>query len=393
MAAMAPLSDIRVIEMAGIGPGPFAGMLLSDMGADVIRIDRPADAGGDAEPVLGRGKRSVILDLKDPTGLGSLLRLVETADVLIDVYRPGVAERLGFGPAICLARNPRLVFGRMTGWGQSGPLAARAGHDIDYIAVAGALGAMGRAGAVPAPPLNLVADYGGGALYLVVGVLAALVERARTGKGQVVDAAMVDGAASLTALFHQMAAAGMWRDERGVNLLDGGAPFYDVYPASDGRFVALGAIEPKFFAELLSGLGLDADDLPAQYDRSGWPRLREAIGAALARETRDFWEERFAGSDACVAPVLTMAEAATHPYNTARGVFVETGGVIQPGPAPRFEGAKRAPGPAPRPGDHTVEILASLGGGSKSEDRASLPDARPGREPAGERGTESRPPT
>jgi alpha-methylacyl-CoA racemase len=361
MTAMAPLDHLRILEMAGLGPGPFAGMLLADMGADVIRIDRPESAGGRPEPVLGRGKRSITLNLKDPAGVEALLRLVETADVLIDVFRPGVAERLGIGPAACLSRNQRLVYGRMTGWGQEGPLASTAGHDIDYIAVSGVLGAMGRTGEIPAPPLNLVGDYGGGALYLVMGVLAALVERDRIGTGQVIDAAMVDGAASLTALFHQMMGEGMWSDERGVNLLDGGAPFYDVYEAGDGRFVAVGALEPHFFAVLIDGLGLDAGEIPHQYDRAGWPRLRALIADAISRAPRDVWAERFADGDGCVAPVLSLGEAATHPYNSSREVFIEVDGVVQPGPAPRFRGDRVVPGKAPAVGENTGEVLAELG--------------------------------
>lgn len=356
---MAPLDQIRVLELGGIGPGPFCGMLLADMGADVIRIDRPGEAGRDPAPVVGRGKRSVVLDLKQPDGVDALLALVTKSDILIDPWRPGVAERLGVGPQPCLARNPRLVYARMTGWGQSGPLAARAGHDIDYIAISGALHAIGGSER-PVPPLNLVGDYGGGALYLAVGILAALVERGRTDAGQVVDAAMVDGAASLMAPTYELMALGAWTDQRSANVLDGAAPFYTVYETRDGGFMAVGALEPRFYAELLDVLGLVAADLPGQYDRSGWPLVRATFTDVFAQHTRDEWERRFAGRDACVAPVLSMSEAPEHPHNVARQTFIEIDGVIQPAPAPRF-GASEPPGRAPRGGEHTVEVLRDLG--------------------------------
>jgi alpha-methylacyl-CoA racemase len=356
---MGPLRGLKVVELAGIGPAPFAAMLLADLGADVVRVDR-VDGGSPltVDPqydLLNRGKRSIVADLKTPAGRDLVLALLDRADALIEGYRPGVAERLGVGPGDVLARNPRLVYGRMTGWGQAGPLAGAAGHDIDYLAVSGALHAIGRAGGPPQVPLNLVGDFGGGALYLVVGLLAALRSASVTGKGQVVDAAIVDGAAHLTTLFHGLAAAGQWRDERGVNLLDTGAPFYDVYPAADGRYLAVGALEPRFYAEFVRLLE-PGDDLPDQYDRAGWPRLRARFAAAFARRTRDEWMDVFEGSDACVAPVLSLAEAA------GRGRFEERDGVIQPAAAPRFSATPTAPaGPPALPGAHTREVLADWG--------------------------------
>src|SRR5438067_8307039 len=298
--AMGPLRGVRVVEIASLAPAPFGCMVLADLGADVLRVDRAETRGpgtGPPDGPLARGRRSVGLNLKDPEGVRLLLRLAERADVLVEGFRPGVAERLGFGPDVCLHANPRLVFARMTGWGQDGPLAPTAGHDIDYIAVSGVLHGIGRPGQRPVPPLNLVGDFGGGGMLLVVGVLAALVERERSGLGQVVDAAMVDGSALLNAFLYGLLGRGLWREERGTNLLDGGAPFYDTYETADGRHVAVGALEPKFYASLLAGLGLDAADLPGQYDRSGWPVLRERFAAAFGKQTRDEWAERFAGSD------------------------------------------------------------------------------------------------
>jgi len=362
---MGPLDGIRVIEIASLAPAPFGCMILADLGADVLRVDRAEacgpDAAAPADP-LSRSRRSIGINLKDTDGIGLLLELAESADVLVEGFRPGVAERLGFGPEQCAARNPGLVYARMTGWGQDGPLAATAGHDIDYIAVSGALDPIGRAGQRPVPPLNLVGDFGGGGMLLALGVLAALVERGTSGLGQVVDAAMVDGSALLTAFLYGLRAAGQWQDARGVNLLDGGAPFYDTYPTADGGHVAVGALEPKFYAELLAGLGLADVDLPGQYDRSGWPVLRDRFSAVFGQRSRDDWAAVFAGSDACVAPVLGPAEAPGHPYNTARGVFVDVAGLVQPGPAPRFgRTAAAAPQPPPRPGAHTDEVLAGLG--------------------------------
>jgi alpha-methylacyl-CoA racemase len=326
-----PLAGVRVVELAGLAPGPFGCMILADLGADVIQVDRPP--GGLVPPPgpLQRGRRTLTLDLKTPAGVDDLLRLAARADVLVEGFRPGVAERLGFGPADCEKINHRLVYARMTGWGQDGPLAARAGHDIDYIAVAGALEPIGRAGQRPHAPLNLIGDFAGGGMLLAVGVLAALVERERSGCGQVVDAAMVDGSALLTAFLH---GSPLWPFPRGENLLDGGAPFYDTYETSDGRFVAVGAIEPSFYAALLAGLGLTG--VFDQYDRDGWPAMRARFTAVFATRTRDEWASVFAGTDACVAPVLTPAEAPGHPHNRARSVFVDVDGVPQPAPAPRF---------------------------------------------------------
>ena len=362
---MGPLHGVRVIELESLAPAPFGCMVLADLGADVLRVDRPG-AGGHpvvqpSDPLV-RGRRSIRLNLKDPAGLAVLLRLVEGADVLVEGYRPGVAERLGFGPEVCLERNPRLVYARMTGWGQQGPLAGAAGHDIDYIAVAGSLDPIGRAGERPVPPLNLLGDFGGGGMLLAVGVLAALLERERSGRGQVVDAAMVDGSALLATFIHGLRAAGAWQDQRGSNLLDGGAPFYDTYQTADGKFIAVGALESKFYAELLDRLGLDAAELPAQLDRSGWPVLRDRLTAAFAQRTQAEWVTVFDGSDACVTPVLSMADAPGHPHNLARGTFIEVGGVCQPAPAPRFSRTPAAvPDPPPVPGSDTEAVLASLG--------------------------------
>jgi alpha-methylacyl-CoA racemase len=328
----------------------------------VDRADGGSPLTGDPRfDLLNRGKRSIIADLKSPAGRDLVLRLLDRADAVIEGYRPGVAERLGVGPGAALARNPRLVYGRMTGWGQDGPLAGTAGHDITYLAVSGALHAIGRAGGPPQVPLNLVGDFGGGSLYLVVGLLAALREAGRTGRGQVVDAAILDGAAHLTTLLHGLAAAGRWRDERGVNLLDTGAPFYDVYPAADGRYLAVGALEPQFYAEFVRLLE-PGGDLPDQYDRAGWPRLRERFAAAFARRTQREWVAVFEGTDACVAPVLSPAEAHRHPQPASRGTFEERDGVVQPAAAPRFSATPTAPaGPPALPGAHTREVLADWG--------------------------------
>ncbi|MFI7601929.1 CaiB/BaiF CoA transferase family protein [Actinoplanes sp. NPDC049681] len=362
-----PLAGVRVVELAGLAPGPFGGMLLADLGADVVRVDRAGPPAPDslAPPSGGplqRSRRVTALDLKSPPGVADLLRLADHADVLIEGYRPGVAERLGFGPDVCLRRNPRLVYARMTGWGQQGPLAHRAGHDIDYIAVAGALDPLGRAGQAPHAPLNLLGDFAGGGMLLALGVLAALLERERSGAGQVVDAAMVDGSALLTAFLHGMIGAGRWNGPRGTNLLDGGAPFYDTYAAADGGFLAVGALEPAFYANLLAGLGLDGDPgLPDQYDRGGWPVLRQRFTEAFARRTRDEWTAIFDGRDACVAPVLSPAEAPRHPHNRARGTFVEVGADTQPAPAPRFGRTPAAPPrPAPDPERDRVSVAEVL---------------------------------
>ncbi|MFE2751528.1 CaiB/BaiF CoA transferase family protein [Actinosynnema sp. NPDC059335] len=355
-----PLEGLKVVELAGLAPAPFGCMVLADLGASVVRVDR---IGGATEvPLLGRGRRSIGVDLRRPEGAELVLRLVAESDVLVEGFRPGVTERLGIGPAQCLARNPRLVYGRMTGWGQDGPLADRAGHDINYIAVAGALEPIGRDGAPPTVPLNLVGDFGGGGLLLAVGVLAALYERDRSGRGQVVDAAMVDGAALLTTFLHGMASVGAWPGRRGTNLLDGGAPFYDVYETADGRFVSVGALEEKFYAELLDVLGLADAGLPPRHDPANWPELRARIAAAVATRTRDEWAALAEGTDACLAPVLAPGEAPAHGHNAERGTFVQVGGVAQPAPAPRFDRTPAAaPGPPPAVGEHTVAVLAELG--------------------------------
>ncbi|GAA1315140.1 CaiB/BaiF CoA transferase family protein [Pseudonocardia xinjiangensis] len=339
-ARTGPLAGLKVVELAGIGPGPHAAMILADLGADVVRIDRPS--GGlqlgspdTPDPTL-RGRRLVAADLKDDAGRETVLRLVERADVLVEGYRPGVTERLGVGPADCHARNPRLVYARMTGWGQDGPLARHAGHDINYISLTGALHAIGRPGERPVPPLNLVGDFGGGSMLLVIGVLAALWEAERSGRGQVVDAAMVDGASLLSQMVWGFLAQKTWLDEPGVNLLDGGAPFYDTYTCSDGRHVAVGAIEPQFYTALLAGLGLTDAGLPPQFDRERWPETAERFAGIFATRTRDEWAAAFAGTDACVTPVLAFGEVAEHPHIAARRTIVENDGVAQAAPAPRF---------------------------------------------------------
>jgi alpha-methylacyl-CoA racemase len=364
------LDGLRVVEIAAIGPVPLCGMLLADLGADVVRVDRPQDSGlgvpmAPRFDVNARSRRSVAVDLKQPLGRAAVLRLVDRADVLLEGFRPGVAERLGLGPADCHARHPGLVYGRMTGFGQDGPLAGNAGHDLNFIALTGVLDAIGPAGGRPVPPLNLVADYGGGALYLALGVMAALHERQRSGHGQVVDAAMVDGVASLASIFHGLRAAGQWRageGGRGRNLLDGGAPFYDTYACADGLHVAVAALEPKFFAELVARLGLDAGWSARQYDRRAWPELRAALAGMLVTQPRDHWAALFATGDACLTPVLTLAEATAHPHAQARAAFVDVDGVRQPVPAPRFSRTRPAPPrPAPKPGADTAAVLAEAG--------------------------------
>lgn len=351
-----------MVELEAIGPVPFCAMLLADLGADVIRIDR---IGGSADPLrmlMGRSRRSIAIDLKHPEGPDVALRLIAGADVLLEGMRPGVAERLGVGPERCRSRNPRLVYGRMTGWGQDGPWAMRAGHDIDYIAATGVLHSIGSAASTPDPPLNLVGDFGGGALYLAVGVLAALFERTASGRGQVVDAAMIDGASSLMTMFHEMQALGMWAGGRGRNLLDGGAPFYTTYATADGEFVAVGALEPQFYAELLARLGLVGDEIEDRSDPSQWEALRDRFATIFASRTRAEWAEVFEGSDACVEPVATMAEAPQHPQLAWRRTFVPVGDTLQPGPAPRFDRTPSAdPRPAVAPGHDTDRLLAEIG--------------------------------
>jgi alpha-methylacyl-CoA racemase len=364
---MGPLTGITVIEIAGIGPGPFCGMLLADLGADVIRVDRAGSVtGGDPTrppaDLLARGRRSVGVDLKSPDGVEVVLSLVERADALIEGFRPGVTERLGIGPDDCLGRNPRLVYGRMTGWGQDGPYAPTAGHDINYIALAGALDAIGRRGQAPVPPLNLVGDFGGGGMMLAFGVVAGLLEAQRSGRGQVIDAAMVDGAATLMTMMYGLHSMGMWNEERGTNLIDSGAHFYDVYETADGRYVSIGSIEPQFYAELLRLTGLEGEELPWQHDRAEWPAMKERLAAIFRSRTRDEWCELMEGTDVCFAPVLTMGEATEHPHNVHRRTFVEVAGVTQPGPSPRFS---RTPGeisrPPSHPGQHTDEVLTAAG--------------------------------
>ena len=363
---MGPLAGIKVLELAGIGPGPHAAMILADLGADVVRVERPA-GGLQVLPPEGRdhmlrGRRSIAADLKTPEGRRLVGQLVEKADVLLEGFRPGVAERLGVGPEDCFARNPRLVYGRMTGWGQDGPMAQRAGHDINYISLTGALHAVRDKAGKPIPALNLVGDFGGGSMFLVAGVLAALVERAQSGRGQVVDAAMIDGVSVLLQMVWALRAQGAWNDEPRSNLLDTASPFYDTYRCADGRYVAVGALEPQFYAELLKGLGLAGEDLPAQGDRDGWPLLRERFTGIFACRTRDEWAAVFAGTDACVTPVLSFAEAAENEHVVARGSVRGLNGVTQAAPAPRFS---RTPNPEPEipatPGGDTDEVIRDWG--------------------------------
>ncbi|MFI1564870.1 CaiB/BaiF CoA transferase family protein [Streptomyces sp. NPDC020490] len=354
-----PLTGVRVVELAGIGPGPFAAMLLADLGADVVRVDRPGGAALGIDPardVTNRNKRSVIVDLKSADGAARVLDLAARADILIEGFRPGVAERLGVGPDACHARNPELVYGRMTGWGQDGPLADLAGHDIAYIAVTGALGLTGAPDAPPAAPANLLGDYAGGSLYLVVGVLAALHHARATGTGQVVDAAIVDGTSHLSAMIHGMLAAGAWQDRRGANLLDGGCPYYGTYETADGKYMAVGALEPQFYERFTTLLGLP-DQADARTDVTRWDELREAVAARFRSRTRDEWTDLFDGTDACVAPVLSLTEAPHHPHLAARGTFTDHGGITQPAPAPRFSAtpASVRRGPA-RPGADTADV-------------------------------------
>jgi alpha-methylacyl-CoA racemase len=364
---LGPLTGVKIIEMFGIGPGPMCGMLLADLGAEVICVERigGTDLGlpiAREHDYVVRGRRSIALDLKRPEGIETLLRLVEKADGLFEGFRPGVAERLGFGPDVCHARNPRLVFGRMTGFGQSGPLARHAGHDINYIALGGALAAIGRKGEKPVPPLNLVGDYGGGALYLTIGMLAGLLNARATGQGDVIDAAMVDGVASLMTMFCSLRAGGRWSPQRGGNILDSGAPWYDTYETADGLYIAIGAIEPKFFRELAQKIGLSPEDIARQYDESAWPALRDKLTATFKRRRREEWIDLLEQSDACFAPVLDLAETINHPHLKARGSFVETGAFVQPAPAPRFAKAKLAPpAPPPETGAQTDAILAEHG--------------------------------
>ena len=364
---MGALEGVQVVELAGIGPGPFCGMMLADMGADVIRIDRAASVKveqPDDPPlsVIDRGRRSIGIDLKSPEGVEVALNLIEKADMVFEGFRPGVAERLGVGPEVCLERNPSLVYGRMTGWGQSGPYAHAAGHDINYIALAGALAHFGRSDSGPVPPLNLVGDFGGGGMYLAFGMVCALLNARNTGTGQVVDAAMVDGVASLMGFIHGMMATGFQVPERGNNILDTGAHFYDVYECSDGKYISIGSIEPQFYSELIEKLELDSEKFAHQMDRTKWPELKDEIAKVVKGKSRDEWDEILAGTDVCYAPVLTVEEATQHPHNIERNTFTEVAGLTQPMPAPRLSAT---PGtiqrPPAHPGQHTDEILAEAG--------------------------------
>ena len=363
---MGPLHGVKIIELVGIGPGPFAGTLLSDMGAEVVRVERAELVGRATRPsgfvFDARGRRDIGIDLKHADGVETVLRLVERADAIIEGFRPGVTERLGLGPDACLARNPRLVYGRMTGWGQEGPLAHAAGHDLNYIALAGALAHFGRVGAPPTAPLNMVGDYGGGGMFLAFGVVCAVLEARSSGQGQVVDAAMVDGAAYLMGPIWGMRGMGMFSEERGTNLLDTGSPFYDVYETADGQWVSIGSIEPQFYAQLLEVTGVQHDDLPAQMDRAGWPVLRERLTAVFATKTRDEWTTLLHGTDVCFAPVLPMSEAVADPHIVARRTIVQHDGMDQPAPAPRFSRTEAViQGPAPIPGQDTEAVLADWG--------------------------------
>ena len=359
--AQGPLSGLKIVEFAGIGPGPFCGMLLSDLGADVVRIDRKGPGRGSRFDVTGRGRRSIALDLKNPEAVETCLKLMETADVVFEGFRPGVMERLGLGPEVALKRNPKLVFGRMTGWGQTGPFANAAGHDMNYIAISGALHAIGTEDK-PIPPLNLVGDFGGGALYLAFGLLAGVIHARATGQGQVIDCAMSDGAASLMAMFYGMKASGMWKDERRANMLDGGAHFYDTYQCSDGGWISIGSIEPQFYALLLEKTGITDPAFKDQMSREAWPELRAKLEAVIRTRSRDEWCEIMAGTDVCFAPVLTLEEAPAHVHNAARQTFVTVEGVVQPAPAPRFSATPGAiQGPPPAIGGHNDAALTDWG--------------------------------
>lgn len=358
---MGPLTGIRVVEMAGIGPGPFTAMMLSDLGAEVIRVDRLSHKGtGHRANVLNRGRKSIAVDLKNPRGVETTLRLIEQADVVLEGFRPGVMERLGLGPEECLSVNPRLIFGRMTGWGQTGPLSQAAGHDINYISIAGALGAMGYADRPPAPPLNLVGDFGGGAMYLLTGILAALVERATSGQGQIIDAAMTDGTASLLSPFFGLMAMNMWTTDRFSNRLDGGAFYYGSYECSDGKYISIGSLEPQFYALLLEKAEITDPEFQEQLDEAAWPAKREKLNQLFKTRTRQQWCDIMEGTDVCFAPVLNLKEAPAHPHNIDRKTFVELDGVVQPAPAPRFSRTQgEIQGPAAMAGEHTREVLSA----------------------------------
>ncbi len=375
-----PLDGVKVIEIAGIGPGPFCAMLLADLGADILRIDRagvvrdefPEKPSGD---LLNRGRRSIGVDLKSSDGVETVLRLAEQADVIMEGFRPGVMERLGLGPDVCEARNPRIIYARMTGWGQEGPISHSAGHDINYIALAGALAHIGPKGGKPVPPLNLVGDFGGGGMVQALGIVSALVERNTSGRGQVIDTAMVDGAATLMTMFHSFMGAGAWNLERGTNLLDTGAPFYDTFECSDGLYISVGSLEPQFYAELVELSGLEGEDLAGQMDRDGWPAMKERLAEIFQSKTRAQWCEIMEGSDVCFAPVLTIPEAYEHPHNVARGTFVEVAGVKQPAPSPRFSRSTcEIQSPPPYPGQNTDDGLSAWG--FSAEEIQKLRDAK-----------------
>jgi alpha-methylacyl-CoA racemase len=356
-----PLSGLKIVEFAGIGPGPFCGMLLSDLGADVVRVDRKGAGRANPSDVTSRGRRSVALDLKSPDAIEAVLKLLESADGLIEGFRPGVMERLGLGPDVVLKRNPKLVFGRMTGWGQFGPYAKAAGHDMNYIAITGALHAIGTSDK-PVPPLNLVGDFGGGALYLAFGLMAGIIHARETGQGQVIDCAMSDGAASLMAMFYGFKGAGIWKDERRSNLLDGGAHFYDTYQCSDGKWISIGSIEPQFYALLLEKTGITDPQFANQMSRDEWPELKAKLAAVLAKKTQAEWCAIMDATDICFAPVLTLDEAPNHPHNAARETFVTVEGVVQPAPAPRFSATPGViQGPPPKIGAHNDEALSQWG--------------------------------
>jgi alpha-methylacyl-CoA racemase len=355
-----PLTGVRIVEIAGLGAGPFCAMMLADMGADVVRVDRPTTPDGPG--ILGRGRRSIAIDLKTEAGGSLLLDLVGRADGLIEAFRPGVAERIGFGPERCHQMNPKLVYGRATGWGQQGPWNMMAGHDINYIALAGVLGMIGPEGGAPVPPLNLVGDFGGGGMLLAFGMVCAILEARGSGLGQVVDGAMVDGSALLATMFYEMSGRGRWREERGVNALDGGAPYYDTYETADGKWVAIGAVESQFWSALVELLGIDGPDLPEQGDVEAWPALRARIASAVATRTRDEWAELAAGTDTCLAPILSLGEAPDHPHHRDRGSFITVGDSVQPAPAPRFSRTvPRSPNPPPAIGSDAHPVLSDWG--------------------------------
>ncbi len=371
---MGPLAGVKVVEIAGIGPGPFCAMMLADMGAEVIRVDRKGAKGGSKFDVLQRGRKSIAVDLKKPEGVETVLKLIDKADALIEGFRPGVMERLGLGPDVALGRNPKLVFGRMTGWGQDGPMAHAAGHDLNYIALTGMLHSMGRADQPPAPPLNLVGDFGGGGMMLAFGIVCAILESQKSGKGQVVDAAMTDGASVLGAMMYGFHASGMWTNDRYANMLDGGAHFYDCYECADGKYVSIGSIEPQFYALLLEKTGINDPEFEHQHDKSKWPSLKQKVANVLKTKTRDEWSEIMEGTDVCFAPVLNLEEAVKHPHNVARKTYVEIEGVPQPAPAPRFSRTEAVvQRPPAQAGEHTDEALKEWG--LSDDDLAALKSA------------------